>query len=382
MAERLHVSFAWSSAGPPPAADEIEVSVFGPGKGECIVLHVGNGRWVVVDSCIEPGDSWSVAERYLRGLGVALESQVDMVVATHWHDDHIGGIARLLEQCKAAQFACSAAMSRTEFWQYVMQMGTGSLATDGAKVREFTKVLAILESEHRLPLRAATESCELRTWPANQMPHGERCLLRSFSPSDLEHQLFLQWLATMKPAHMQPTRSAVDPEHNVTAVVLHLQFSSCSVLLGADMEIHGDPRRGWAAVVATALAREAMPAAVNKVAHHGSINGYLEEAWIKLLEAAPVSVVTPYNRLPDSRKLPTANDVQRMRSRGRLLQTSPHAGTRIMTRDPGVARGLRESNIELRDMKGELGMVRFRRRLGAASTQWAFELHGAAFEHP
>ena len=57
--------------------DEIEVSVFGPGKGECIVLHVGSGRWVVVDSCIEPGDSWSVAERYLRGLGVALESQVD-----------------------------------------------------------------------------------------------------------------------------------------------------------------------------------------------------------------------------------------------------------------------------------------------------------------
>lgn len=376
------MSFAWSNSGPAPDPDEIEVSVFGPGKGECIVLHIGGGRWVVVDSCIEPGDSRSVAERYLRSLGVALESQVDMVVATHWHDDHIGGIARLLEQCKAAQFACSAAMSRTEFWQYVMQMGTGSLATDGAKVREFTAVLGILASEHRPPLRAATESSELRTWPAFQMPHGERCQLRSFSPSDLEHQLFLQWLATMKPTHMQPKRSAIDAEHNVTAVVLHIQFNSCSVLLGADMEIHRDSRRGWAAVVATALAREAIPAAVYKVAHHGSINGYLEEAWIKLLEAAPMSVVTPYNRLPDSSKLPTESDVQRMRSRGRLLQTSPHAGTRIMTRDPAVARGLRESNIALRDMKGELGMVRFRRRLGAASTQWASELHGAAFEHP
>ncbi len=376
------MSFAWSSAGSAPAADEIEISVFGPGKGECIVLHVGGGRWVVVDSCAEPGDTWSVAERYLRSLGVALESQVDVVVATHWHDDHIRGIARLLEQCKAAQFCCSAAMSRTEFWQYVMQMGTGSLATDGAKVREFARVLAILGSGDRLPLRAATESCELRMWPASLMPHGERCLLRSFSPSDLEHQLFLQWLAAMKPAHMQPKRSAVDNDHNVTAVVLHLQFSSCSVLLGADMEIHNDPRRGWAAVVATALAREAMPAALNKVAHHGSINGYLEEAWVRLLDAAPVSVVTPYNRLPDPRKLPTEDDVQRIRTHGRLLQTSPHAGTRIMTRDPAVARGLRESNIELRDMKGELGLVRFRRRLGTPSTQWAAELHGAAFEHP
>lgn len=376
------MSFAWNSAGSAPAPDEIEVSVFGPGKGECIVLHVGGGRWVVVDSCVEPGDSWSVAERYLRGLGVALESAVDMIVATHWHDDHIHGIARLLEQCEAAQFSCSAAMSRTEFWQYVLQMGTGSLATEGAKVREFTRILAILQSEHRLPLRAATESSDLRSWHASQMPHGERCVLRSLSPSDLEHQLFLQWLATQKPAHMQPKRSTVDNDHNVTAVVLNLQFCSCAVLLGADMEIHNDPRRGWAAVVATAMAREAMPAALNKVAHHGSINGYLEEAWVKLLEASPMSIVTPYNRLPDSRKLPTENDVQRMRARGRLLQTSPHAGTRIMTRDPAVARGLRESNIELRDMKGELGMVRFRRRLGAASTQWAAEMHGAAFEHP
>ena len=256
------------------------------------------------------------------------------------------------------------------------------LATEGAKVREFTRVLAILESEHRLPLRAATESSELRAWPATQMPHGERCALRSFSPSDLEHQLFLQWLSMLKPVHGQPKRSAVDNGHNVTAVVLHLQFSTCSVLLGADMEIHNDPRRGWSAVVSTALAREAMPAAINKVAHHGSMNGYLEEAWMTLLEAAPMSVVTPYNRLPDSKKLPTDDDVQRMRMRGRLLQTSPHAGTRITTRDPAVARGLRESNIELRDLKGELGIVRFRRRLGSSSTQWATELHGAAFEHP
>ena len=26
-----------------PASDELEVSIFGPGVGECIVLHVGDG---------------------------------------------------------------------------------------------------------------------------------------------------------------------------------------------------------------------------------------------------------------------------------------------------------------------------------------------------
>ena len=35
----------------PPASDVFEVSIFGPGKGESIVVHIGNGRWIVVDSC-------------------------------------------------------------------------------------------------------------------------------------------------------------------------------------------------------------------------------------------------------------------------------------------------------------------------------------------
>lgn len=374
--------FEWSSAGLAPAPDEIEVAVFGPGRGECIVLHVGGGRWVVVDSCVESSasSSVSVAELYLRALDVELESDVDMIVATHWHDDHILGIARLLDQSKRAQFACSAALSQAEFAEYVEQMGTGSLATDGAKVREFAKVLRILGSGERLPLKAALESRDLRSWPGSQMPHGERCLLRSFSPSDLEYQRFLQQVAAMRPTPLRPKRSAVRPDHNLAAVVLHLQFNTCSVLLGADMEIHQNPRRGWAAVVAAATAGEALAASVNKVAHHGSINGFLEEAWVKLLEAEPLSVVTAFDRLPDSRKLPTRADVSRMRARGRLFQTSPHAASRIMTRDPAVARSLRESRIELRELRGELGMVRFRRRIGPSANQWSVEVQGAAFE--
>jgi len=34
-----------------PEKDEIEVSIFGPGYGECIVIHIGNNEWVVID-CI------------------------------------------------------------------------------------------------------------------------------------------------------------------------------------------------------------------------------------------------------------------------------------------------------------------------------------------
>src|SRR6516164_161156 len=39
------------SCGPlgPPRPDQVEISVFGPSYGECIVAHLGHGNWIVVD---------------------------------------------------------------------------------------------------------------------------------------------------------------------------------------------------------------------------------------------------------------------------------------------------------------------------------------------
>ena len=36
-----------------PAKDEIDVVVVGPGFGESILLHIGDGDWIVVDSCLD-----------------------------------------------------------------------------------------------------------------------------------------------------------------------------------------------------------------------------------------------------------------------------------------------------------------------------------------
>ena len=40
-----------------PSAREIEVSLFGPGYGECVLVHLGEGQWMIVDSCVEQGSS-------------------------------------------------------------------------------------------------------------------------------------------------------------------------------------------------------------------------------------------------------------------------------------------------------------------------------------
>ncbi|MBN1875905.1 MAG: hypothetical protein JXA33_16905 [Anaerolineae bacterium] len=54
----------------PPAPDELEISVFGPGYGESILVHVGAGNWILVDSCLDPVSKQPAALTYLDTLNV------------------------------------------------------------------------------------------------------------------------------------------------------------------------------------------------------------------------------------------------------------------------------------------------------------------------
>jgi glyoxylase-like metal-dependent hydrolase (beta-lactamase superfamily II) len=77
----------------PPAHDQFEVSIIGPGRGECVILHLGNNDWCVVDSCLDRNSSQPAAVEYLQSLGGDALGGVRLVIATHWHDDHIRGLA-------------------------------------------------------------------------------------------------------------------------------------------------------------------------------------------------------------------------------------------------------------------------------------------------
>ena len=78
-----------------PASDEIEVSLFGPGYGECVLIHLGLGEWLVVDSCVNQYAGGTPALDYLQTIGVDIAHAVVIVTASHWHDDHIRGLSAL-----------------------------------------------------------------------------------------------------------------------------------------------------------------------------------------------------------------------------------------------------------------------------------------------
>ena len=98
-----------------PQNDEIEVSLFGPGYGECVVVHLGDGSWIVVDSCINPATKRPVALDYFDQLGVNVHAQVEAVFPTHWHDDHIRGLSTIVAEAVSAKVCLSVAMTTDEF---------------------------------------------------------------------------------------------------------------------------------------------------------------------------------------------------------------------------------------------------------------------------
>ena len=126
----------------PPKPDELEISIFGPGRGECILLHLGVNEWCVVDSCMARGTREPVALEYLRSLNNDALNGLKLVVATHWHDDHIGGLASLLRLAPHARFSCSMALRSSEFQTLVSIVPNAIQGRSG--VDEFATILELL----------------------------------------------------------------------------------------------------------------------------------------------------------------------------------------------------------------------------------------------
>ncbi len=377
-ASKSRVPFDWSNLGQSVGPDEIELSLIGPGFGESLLLHVGAGRWVTVDSSIDAtdrDDRRPASERYLRAMGVRLESQVDLVMATHWHADHIRGLGRLVEVCRGADFSCPVALVKPEFQVFVEQMSTASAATDGAKLRDFRDAIRHIRERDQV-IRWSVAGRTLKSWSAGDLGHQEGCVVRALSPSDKEYGLFLQEIALASPVAWMPKRAASARKPNLVSVVLHVQFDSFALLLGADMETHHDPQRGWTAAIVEGKSLQARRASLVKIPHHGSITGHHDQMWSDLLEPRPTALVAPFNSLPVGKKLPTTSDVSRLISRsGGLYSSAVGQGGGRAEREPAVERSLRESAIQIRDRATPIGLVRCRKRPGSL---WKVEVFSPA----
>ncbi len=363
----------------PPGATELEVSVFGPGFGECIVLHLGYNDWAVVDSCLDIASKKPAALRYLNLLGVDPAKSVRLVVATHWHDDHMQGLAKVLEAASGAVFACSGAVREPEFKE-VLAAWTGARALPGGSgIDELRSIMVELKrrttDSRCVAPRLAGAGKTL--WPIAGKPNPHAISVKSLSPSDAAVLATVSRLKGLGTIAAKSRRRLPNLLENDTSVVLSVEAGTHKVLLGGDLHVRADRSFGWLAIVDDCRGIDARHD-VFKVPHHGSQTGDHEEIWSTLAKEQPCAVATPF---VDGRvRLPSVADCQRILTKTRIaFLSAPPVPGRFRDSSKTVEKTVQEATLSVQSVPGKYGHVRLRKLLGdSPGTPWRVELFGSA----
>jgi len=351
------------------------MTVFGPGVGECIVLHLGEGDWIIIDSCMSPVGEEPVALGYLRSIDVAPNASVRMIVATHWHDDHIQGLATLLSKCSNAQFVMSAALRPQQFFPLVLEVSTQNrLVKHNSSASEFAEILDILESRAHGPYAVGPSMYAQDGSRIFRGGHAGTAEVWALSPSAATVTSALTNLAGQLLTHGECKRFKRFAPNDLSVAIL-VRAGSYDLLLGADLENTAAPEFGWKAVVSSA-ARPVTQAGAFKVAHHGSANADHDEVWSRMLVKDPIAIVTPFAKLAEP--LPQGTDVQRIKSRTSAIYCTTWRPSKKPPRRKGVDGIVRGATKTRRAVNPQSGHVCLRVDLSNSPATPAIELFGNA----
>lgn len=334
----------------------MEVSLFGPGYGECAVVHAGGGDWIVLDSFLTASGR-PVALQYFDKLAVDPVRCVRLIVATHWHDDHTRGLSELVSRCLEADFCCANALHSREFMSVSAALARTGLP--GSGIREVHGVLSHLD-------RADSEA----VWAtaSRRVHRTDNCEAWSLSPDDEAYMSFLKSLAPSSGTGPRPGIHSLTP--NQLSVALLVRFDGdFSCLFGADLE-----RTGWTAVLRDGR-RPKGRSSVFKVPHHGSASAHLQGVWDDLLEPEPIAILAPWRR--GGGALPTKEDVARILALTPDAYATTDATRHTVSRDRWVKKRLKNVGARFAPASGPPGMIRLRRSMTGESS-WRVDLFGSA----
>lgn len=348
----------------PPAQNELEFTLLGPGYGECSVIHLGHGDWIIVDSCVDNAGN-PAALGYLNQIGVDAKAAVRLIIVTHWHDDHVRGVARVVRNCSRAEFACPAAFREDEFLKLAATYAEGTMMRETG-IQEMSDTFAILQ-DRKITVRLASEN--------KLLLRDSDCELWALSPSDASTVSAMLHLHAPYPMQSKAVLPAPTPNH--LSVALLAKLGDTAILLGGDVLRFNDRDRGWLRIADLYTTYGHPVADVVKIPHHGSAGADCNEMWNRLLRVRPVAALTAFRR--GAVVLPTSEDVTRIcdKSADAYITSQPglrRPKTRRSSVEKSVA-GLLQ-NRRLRSL--ELGRVTLRSTLDQR-TKWTAQLAGPAF---
>ena len=196
------------------------------GQGDCIYIQTPDKKHILIDAGGNPYRDYEsdfdtgshIVVPFLLKNGV---SNLDLVVASHWHDDHVGGLLKVLEDIPTDAFLYYPPYEKNEMFDDIMDILD-------------RKDITVLEGEDR------------QTYLI-----GKQMIFSILHPH---------------------SEISTDNENN-RSIVIQAKYKDTSLLFTGDIEEEIEKR----------LAKGQVKSHILKVAHHGSITSSTEE-WIESVE--------------------------------------------------------------------------------------------------
>jgi beta-lactamase superfamily II metal-dependent hydrolase len=299
----------------PPKDNELEVTIFGPGYGESIVLHIPQIGWGIIDSCEYKTKNKSIVLplEYLLNITTKPHPQLAFVILTHPHHDHCKGIDRILREYPGGtKRVCRYNGDGIREWQ----------AYKTKKDTALKKVIQGLGYAFKSIDKAVESGAQFRRLGEMTTVFNENVNLNGYnstnvrmlalSPSAISIQKYTEMLQKAIPGVGQRISKMDDDGHNLVSVALLLEFGKLQMIFGSDVETGSNKNTGWSGIISNKDC-PSLWANLVKVSHHGSENGHNDSAWKEFCKkGSPLSLVTPFRK--GSVFLPKNSDVDRIKA--------------------------------------------------------------------
>ncbi len=183
-------------------AGTLQVEVLDVGQGDSLLLRSPAGKTVLIDG-------GTGKRNVVRMLEVRDITKLDLIIATHNHADHIGGLDEVLEALPVSNFVDGGIPHTTETYlkivQLIEQKNIGYKAVRGGQVFRLDDGITINILGPDEPLLSGTRSDLNSNSVIARVDHGENCfLLMGDAELETEHRVMAKGLAecdVLKVAH-------------------------------------------------------------------------------------------------------------------------------------------------------------------------------------
>lgn len=276
-----------------------EILVFGCGYGESILIKSDSGKFIVVDSFLNYETGNPIVIDYLNNIGEPLDS-IKCVIVTHFHDDHIQGITKILEESNGASLVVNPIIFRSKkILNYIAKTRT-ICGNQNRTTKEINKLITFVENNEVNFVYALSNRIIFSD------ENSEMFTLEALSPHD---ESLDKYILQIDSGNWDVAKDLSYLE-NLMSVVLLVNTNNSTILLGGDCVKKEKSSEGWETICDEYLKRTKayrFKADTFKIPHHGSETGQCELVWKTMLGTNPLAVLTTFNK---GRKVPNESEIK------------------------------------------------------------------------